>query len=104
VAVGAVRDGRTGPGRVLDHLALALDADVAVALPAALASDAVRGSFAGLPEPSPEIRLRFALAGPSSAVPLLLKHGLRITDHDTFCATDPGLVVPERIVPDPSFG
>ena len=56
------------------------------------------------PEPEPAARLTFAVPGPSPAVALLLSLGCRITDHDTFCATDPDLVEPARLVPDPSFG
>lgn len=101
VAVGAVRDGRMGPGRVLDHLAIAPGVDPAGALHATLATDAVR-------EPGrltdPGLRLRLALAGPSPGLPSLLALGVRVTDHDTFCATDRDLVDPARIVPDPSFG
>jgi phosphinothricin acetyltransferase len=101
VAVGAVRDGRMGPGRVLDHLAIAPDADPTPALVAALGSTAVRGTEA---DPEPAARLKFAVPGPSPAVALLLSLGCRITDHDTFCATHPDLVDPARLVPDPSFG
>jgi ribosomal protein S18 acetylase RimI-like enzyme len=101
VAVGAVRGGRMRPGRVLDHLAIAPDADPGAVLPAALATDAVRGPYAA---PDPDVRLRLAVAGPNPALPTLLSLGYRITDHDTFCATDPDLVDPARVVPDPSFG
>jgi hypothetical protein len=101
VAVGAVRDGRMGPGRVLDHLAIAPDADPTPALVAALGSTAVRGTSA---DPDAAARLTFAVPGPSPAVALLLSLGCRITDHDTFCATHPDLVEPARLVPDPSFG
>ena len=101
VAVGAARDGRMGPGRVLDHLAIAPGADPTPALVAALGSIAVRGTS---PVSEPAARLTFAVPGPSPALALLLTLGGRITDHDTFCATDPDLVDPARVVPDPSFG
>jgi hypothetical protein len=111
VAVGAVRDGRMGPGRVLDHLAIAPDADPTPALVAAFTSTAVRGTSADPgpadpdpADPDPAARLTFAVPGPSPAVALLLSLGCRITDHDTFCATDPDLFDPARLVPDPSFG
>jgi hypothetical protein len=51
-----------------------------------------------------DLRVTLALAGPSPALPALLGLGVRVTDHDTFCTTDPDLVDPVRIVPDPSFG
>jgi len=101
VAVGAVRDGRMGPGRVLDHLAIAPDADPRLALVTALRSTPVRTPS---PQPDPAARLRFTLGGPHPAVALLLALGCRITDHDTFCTTAPELVDPARVVPDPSFG
>ncbi|MEW5991302.1 MAG: GNAT family N-acetyltransferase [Chloroflexota bacterium] len=101
VAVGAARDGRMGPGRVLDHLAMAPDAEPGPALVAALESDAVRGTSSEL---DPGARLTFAIPGPSPAVARLLASAWRITDHDTFCATAPDLVAPARIVPDPSLG
>ncbi|HEX5591661.1 MAG TPA: GNAT family N-acetyltransferase [Candidatus Limnocylindrales bacterium] len=104
-AVGAAREGRMGPARVLDHLAISPSADPGATLVAALATDAVRGRYADADtDPDPAIRLKLALAGPSPAVPQLLGLGFRITDHDTFCATDPALVDTARIVPDPSFG
>jgi len=105
VAVGVARDERTGPGRVVDHLAIAPEADPVPALFAALASDTVRdGARSGSGEPDPTARLTFTLPGPHPAIGLLLQLGARITDHDTFCTTDPDLVDPGRVVPDPSFG
>jgi GNAT superfamily N-acetyltransferase len=106
VAVGAVRDGRMGPGRVLDHLAIAPDADPTPALVAAITSTAVRGTSADPDpaDPDPAARLTLAVPGPSPAVALLLSVGCRITAHDTFCTTHPDLVDPARLVPDPSFG
>jgi GNAT superfamily N-acetyltransferase len=101
VAVGAVRDGRVGPGRVLDHLAIAPDTNPVATLVAALWSTAIRTPPSA---PDPVARLTFALPGPHPAVGLVLRLGGRITDHDTFCASDPDLVDPARIVPDPSFG
>jgi ribosomal protein S18 acetylase RimI-like enzyme len=101
VAVGAVRDGRMGPGRVLDHLAIAPSVDPEAALLAALGSTAVRTTSG---DPDPAARVTLAVPGPSPALALLLTLGGRITDHDTFCATDPELVDPTRVVPDPSFG
>jgi ribosomal protein S18 acetylase RimI-like enzyme len=101
VAVGAVRDGRNGPGRVLDHLAIAPGVDPSAAVQAALRSEAVRDPERTIGD---DLRLRLAVAGPSPALPDLLAVGVRVTDHDTFGATDPRLVDPARVVPDPSFG
>jgi hypothetical protein len=36
-------------------------------------------------------------------LPVLLRFGFRIVDRDLFAATDPRLVDPERILPDPSL-
>jgi GNAT superfamily N-acetyltransferase len=103
VAVGAARNGRLGPGRVLDHLAVAPETDPGPALLASLSTTAVRGgSVDAAPDAAPSLRL--ALAGPNPVLPHLVALGFRITDHDTFCATDPRLVDPARIVLDPSFG
>jgi hypothetical protein len=33
----------------------------------------------------------------------MLESGIRILDRDTFCATDPGLLDPVRILPNPGF-
>jgi GNAT superfamily N-acetyltransferase len=99
IAVGVVRDARIGPGRVLDHLAVAPYADPWLAVVAALQSQAVRGTTV-----DPTARLTFAVAGHQPAVGSLLALGGRITDHDTFCATDATLVDPARVVIDPSFG
>jgi ribosomal protein S18 acetylase RimI-like enzyme len=102
-AVGTCRDGRFGPGRVLDHLAVAPDADPERAVLAAVASRAVRGSFADA-SPDPSITLKLALPGPNPALLPLLARGFRIQDHDTFMATRADLIDPTRTVLDPSFG
>jgi GNAT superfamily N-acetyltransferase len=91
--VGVLRAGRTGPGHVLDHAAIAPDADPVEAVLDATA----RLGTPGLP-------LRLSLPGPSPALPRLLERGFRIDDADTFCATDSGLVDPTRVVIDPSLG
>ena len=70
---------------------------------AALSSAVVRGSEARAAA-DPQARLRLAVPGPNPALAYLLALGFRILDHDTFCASNPGLVDPLRVIPDPSFG
>jgi hypothetical protein len=48
-------------------------------------------------------RAGLCIPGPHPAIPELLAAGYRIFERDTFCATDPRLIDPARIVPDPSF-
>ncbi len=43
------------------------------------------------------------VAGPSPVLPVLLAAGFRITDRDEFMASDPGLVDPARLVPNPGM-
>ena len=47
--------------------------------------------------------LVITIPGPHPAVPWLLERGARITDRDQYCATDPSLLDPERILPSPGF-
>lgn len=97
VAVGVARDERDGPGRVLEHLAVAPTASPASTLVAALATEIVAG---GGPDPI----VKLAVPGPASAIPVLLERGFRIVDADTWCASRPDLVDPDRVVIDPSRG
>jgi hypothetical protein len=85
-AVGWSRRERTGSGRWLDHVSIAPEADAVGATIAAFRAggDGIVGAI---------------VPGPHPALPSLLEAGARILDWDTFCATDPGLVDPERILP-----
>ena len=40
--------------------------------------------------------------GPHPVVPSLLERGVRIADRDQFCATDPDLIDPARLLPSPA--
>ena len=91
-AVGwARRERRRSDGRWLDHASFAPDAD-----PVRAALGVIRAVAAGG-------RLTVPIPGPHPVTPALLERGARIRGRDTFCATDPGLLDPERILPNPGF-
>lgn len=90
-AVGWARRHRTSAGRWLDHATFAPDADrtrVAHLVLEAAADGQV---------------LSAAIPGPHPITPWWLERGGRIIDRDTFCATEPGLIQPERLFPNPGF-
>ncbi len=91
VAAGLARRHRTRPGRWLDHASIAPDADPLRAGLGVWMAAAAGG------------RLTAAVPGPHPMVPWLLDRGARIVDRDTFCATDPGLVDPLRLLPNPGL-
>jgi GNAT superfamily N-acetyltransferase len=91
VAAGAGRDRRTGPGRWVDRLAIAPNADPLVVIPALLR--AVGGGDL----------VALTIAGPNPVVRRLIDQGFRILDQDVFCSTDPPLLDPDRDVADPSL-
>ena len=91
-AVGwARRERKRSDGRWLDHASIAPDADP---LRAALA--VFRAAAAGE-------RLVTAVPGPHPVLPVVLERGARIAGRDQFCATDPGLLDPLRVLPNPGF-
>lgn len=83
---------RNDAWRAVDHVSIAPGADALVVTIAALR--AALGEAPGLVITFP---------GPHPAVPWLLDRGARITDRDQYCATDPSLLDPERILPSPGF-
>jgi hypothetical protein len=91
-AVGWARRERRAAGRWLDHVSIAPDADPVRAALAAWHAAAPDGG-----------RVRGVVPGPHPAVGQMLDAGIRILDRDTFCATDPGLLDPARILPNPGF-
>jgi GNAT superfamily N-acetyltransferase len=106
--VAVHRRGR--PGRWLPHLAIAPGADAAAVALAALHATAPGGVIGPPPEPdrptgpaSAHPPTSVCVPGPHPVLPLLLRFGFRIVDRDLFTATDPGLVDPERLLPDPSL-
>jgi hypothetical protein len=45
-----------------------------------------------------------SLPGPHPATIPLLRTGWRVVDRDVYVASEPGLMDPERRIPDPTFG
>lgn len=90
-AIGWARRHRTGPGRWLEHATFAPGVDVARIAHLVLEA-AADGQALSAPIP-----------GPHPIVPWWLERGGRIIDRDTFCATEPGLIQPERLFPNPGF-
>jgi hypothetical protein len=78
--------------RAVDHVSIAPGADAR-----RVTLEALRAALAEAPG------LIVTIPGPHPAVPWLLDRGARITDRDEYCATDPALLDPERILPSPGF-
>lgn len=93
--VGFARDHSHRPGRWLDAAFIAADADPAVALMAALASDVLS---------RPGEALGLTIGAPHPATWTLLGAGFHIAELDRWFETPLGLVDPARVVPDPSVG
>jgi GNAT superfamily N-acetyltransferase len=87
-AVGWSRMDREETGRWMEHVSIAPDADPVRATVAALRSGPPGG-----------LRIGAVIPGPHPAVATLLEHGMRILEKDTFCATEPTLLDPSRILP-----
>jgi GNAT superfamily N-acetyltransferase len=91
-AIGwARRERKRSDGRWVDHATLAPDADP------------VRTALAVLRAAAGKERLITAVPGPHPVVAPLLERGARIAGRDQFCATDPNLVDPVRLLPNPGF-
>ena len=92
-AVGWSRRDRWTPGRWLDHVSIAPDAD-----PIRAAAGAWRAAG-----PSGGGTVHACIPGPHPVLTLLLGRGVRIVDRDQWCSSDPDLVDPVRLLPNPSF-
>lgn len=91
-AVGwARRERKRSNGRWLDHASIGPDADP------------VRTAIAVLRAAADGERLTAALPGPHPVLAVVLELGGRIAGRDLFCATDPGLLDPVRVLPNPGF-
>jgi GNAT superfamily N-acetyltransferase len=91
-AVGwARRERKRSDGRWLDHASIASDADP------------VRTALAVLHAAAGGERLVTAVPGPHPVLAELLERGARIAGRDQFCATDPALLDPIRVLPNPGF-
>ena len=90
-ALGYARVRQAAPIRVLDRLLIHPDADPVAATLAALAR-AGRGG-----------PVLTCLLGPHPILRPLLESGFRIVDRDQFLASDPGIVDPARLLPNPGM-
>ena len=92
VASGLARPRKMGPGRWVDHVVVAPDADGTPALVAAIAGEAGVADQSGA-----------CLLGPSPALRILLDAGFRIVDRDTYLASDETVVDPTREIVNAGF-
>jgi hypothetical protein len=91
-AVGwARRERKRSDGRWLDHASIAPDADP------------VRTAQAVFRAAAGRERLVTAVPGPHPVLAPLLERRARIAGRDQFCATDPALLDPVRVLPNPGF-
>ncbi len=90
-ALGYARVRQAAPIRVLDRLVIHPEADSTGATIAAM-----RRAGRGGP-------VLACLLGPHPALRPLLEAGFRIADRDQFLASDPGLVDPARLIPNPGM-
>jgi GNAT superfamily N-acetyltransferase len=88
---GYARSRQAAPIRVLDRLLIHPDADPVATTIAAMRRSARTGA------------VLVCLGGPHPALPPLLEAGFRIVDRDQFLASDPDLVDPIRLVPNPGM-
>jgi hypothetical protein len=91
VAVGYARARQKGPARALDRLVIRPDREPLAAICVALRR-AARGGL-----------VLASVPGPNAAVRPLLEAGFRIEDRDTFMASRPDLVDPDRLLPNPGM-
>jgi GNAT superfamily N-acetyltransferase len=87
----ARRERKRADGRWLDHASIAPDADP------------IRAALAVLKAAAAGERLVTAVPGPHPVLAPLLERGARIAGRDQFCATDPTLLDPVRLLPNPGF-
>ena len=87
LALGHARVRQTGTARILDRLIVRPGAG-----PVEPTLAAIRRAARGGP-------IVVAVPGPNPILSHLLEAGFRIEDHDTFMASEPGLVDPERMLP-----
>jgi hypothetical protein len=66
-------------------------------------ADPVPPVVAGLARAARGGRVQACLLGPNPALPLLLGAGFHVVDHDQFLCSDPSLVDPARLLPNPGM-
>jgi hypothetical protein len=91
VAFGYARAKQATTTRALDRL---------LARPGA---DPVPPILAGLVRAARSGRVQVVIPGPSPALPVLLERGFRVVDRDVYLASDPSLVDPARLLPNPGM-
>ena len=91
VAGGYGRDRQVGTARVLDRLVVRPDHEPVGPIFTALLRAAGGGE------------VRATLPGPNPAVRPLLEAGFRLEDRDTYMASQPDLVDPARLLPNPGM-
>jgi GNAT superfamily N-acetyltransferase len=93
VAIGSGRARQASPVRVLDRLVVHPDAAV----------DPVPATFAALARAARGGVILACIQGPSPVLRPLLDLGFRIADRDQFMSSEPDLVDPARLVPNPGM-
>jgi len=91
VGVGIARAKQATTARALDRLVIRPDVDPVHAAVAAIARAARGGP------------VQVTVFGPSPLLPVLFDAGFKVVDHDQFLASDPALVDPLRLLPNPGM-
>ncbi len=91
VGAGIARAKQATTARALDRLVIAPDAD-----PVPVAVAAIARAARGGP-------VQATVFGPSPLLPVLIDAGFKVVDHDQFLASDPTLVDPLRLLPNPGM-
>jgi hypothetical protein len=91
VALGYARDKQATTARALDRL---------VVRPGA---DPVGPAIAGLVRAARGGKVQACVLGPNPLLPVLLDAGFHVLDSDQLLASDPSLVDPERLLPNPGM-
>lgn len=91
VGAGIARARQATTARALDRLVIAPDVD-----PVPVARAAIARAARGGP-------VQVTCFGPSPLLPVLLGAGFMVVDHDQFLASDPSLVDPARLLPNPGM-
>jgi GNAT superfamily N-acetyltransferase len=89
--VGIARAKQAVVARALDRLVIAPDVE-----PVAVALAGICRAARGGP-------VQVTCLGPSPLLPVLLEAGFQVVDHDQFLASDPALVDPARLLPNPGM-
>jgi GNAT superfamily N-acetyltransferase len=66
-------------------------------------ADPVPPTLVGLARAARDGRVQACVLGPNPVLPVLLEAGVRIVDHDQFMCSDPSLVDPARLLPNPGM-